>query len=119
MNPEKMIAAFLKVWETNPDNIFETSGTVKDLQTLSDSLVACQDKSDADVVKELKNWCRQYPKLTEKVMAEALGEKKLKGSDNVSDNVPQNTDDTALINLYPKITQVLRTRSPRMGKKDI
>ncbi len=114
MNSEKMIAAFLKIWETNPENIWETSEAIEGLQKLNDSLMACQDKSDADVVEDLKKWCRHYPKLTEKVIAEALGERKLKGSDNDSPN----TGDTAYINLYPKITEILRTRAPKMGKKE-
>ncbi|MGC9526540.1 MAG: hypothetical protein ACP5D7_13475 [Limnospira sp.] len=114
MNIEKMIAAFLKIWETNPDNIWKTSGAIEGLQKLNDSLIACQDKSDADIVEELKKWCRYYPKLTEKIMAEALGEKKLKGSDNDSPN----TEDMAYKNIYPKITEILLTRAPKMGKKE-
>ncbi|MDT9181490.1 hypothetical protein [Limnospira sp. PMC 289.06] len=114
MNPEKVIAAFLKIWETNPDNILETSEAIEGLQKLNDSLIACQDKSDADVVEELKKWCRSYPTLTEKIMAEVLGERKLKGSDNDSPNI----GDTAYKNLYPKITEILRTRAPKMGKKE-
>lgn len=114
MNPEKVIAAFLKIWETNPDNIWETSGAIKGLQKLNDSLIACQDKSDADIVEELKKWCRDYPKLTEKIMAEAFGEQKLRGSDNDSPN----TGDTDYKNIYPKIPEILLTRAPKMGKKE-
>ena len=47
-----------------------------------------------------------------------VGERKLRGSDNVSDNDSQNTDDTAYVNLYPKITDILRTRAPRMGNQE-
>lgn len=114
MNPEKVIAAFLKIWETNPDNIWETSEALEGLQKLNDSLIACQDKSDADVVEELKNWCRYYPTLTEKIMAEVLGERKLRGEHNDSPK----TGDTAYVNLYPKITEILLTRAPTMGKKE-
>jgi hypothetical protein len=119
MNTEKMIAAFLKIWETNPDNIWKTSGAIQGLQKLQDSLVDCQDKSDADIVKELKKWCRNYPKLTEKLMAEALGEKKLRGANNVDPNTDYpNPEDNPLVNQYPEITEILRNRVPRMGTKE-
>lgn len=113
MTPEQRIAAFLEVWETNPDNIWETSGAIRDLQTLNDSLVACQDKSDSEVAAEIKKWCRPYPKLTQKVM-DKLGEKKLRGSDNASPK----TGDTDYKNIYPKIPEILLTRAPKMGRKE-
>lgn len=113
MNPEQRIAAFWEIWETNPDNILETSGASQDLQTLNDRLLACQDKSDSEVATVIKEWCRPYPKLTQKLM-DKLGKKKLSGSDNDSPN----TGDTAYVNLYPKITEILRTRAPKMGKKE-
>lgn len=114
MNPEKVIAAFLKIWETNPDNIWKTSEAIEGLQKLNDGLIACQDKSDADIVEELKKWCCYYPKLTEKIMAEALGERKLTGSDNDSPN----TENTDYKNIYPKIPEILLTRAPKMCKKE-
>lgn len=35
MLPEQPIAVFWEIWETNPDNILETSGASQDLQTLN------------------------------------------------------------------------------------
>lgn len=114
MTPEQRIAAFWEIWETNPDNIWQTSGAIQGLKALNESLVACQDKSDAEVAAAIKEWCRPYPKLTEKIMAKTFGEQKLSGSDNDSPN----TDDTAYKNIYPKITEILLTRAPKMGKKE-
>ncbi|MEQ8462182.1 hypothetical protein [Coleofasciculus sp. E1-EBD-02] len=61
----------------------------------------------------IKEWCRSYPKLTQKLM-DKVGERNLRGEHNDSPN----TSDTAYVNLYPKITEILRTRSPKMGKKE-
>ncbi|WP_199249521.1 hypothetical protein [[Phormidium] sp. ETS-05] len=40
MTPEQRIAAFWEIWETNPDNIWQTSGAIQGLKSLSESLVA-------------------------------------------------------------------------------
>ncbi|USR91074.1 hypothetical protein NEA10_19980 [Phormidium yuhuli AB48] len=113
MTPEQRLAAFWEIWETNPDNILETSGAIQGLPTLRESLVACQNQSDADVAAEIKKWCRSYPKLTQKLM-DKVGERKLRGANN---DGPQ-TDDRAVVNQYPEITQILRNRVPRMGTKE-
>lgn len=113
MTPEQRLAAFWEIWKTNPDNILETSGASKDLQTLNDSLLACQDKSDSEVATVIKEWCRSYPKLTQKLM-DKVGERKLRGEHNDSPN----TGDTAYKNIYPKITEILLTRAPKIGKKE-
>jgi hypothetical protein len=113
MNPQDLIAAFLEVWESNPDNIWQSSGAIQGLEKLNDSLVVCQDKSDSELANELGQWCSSYPQLTQKVM-DKLGERKLRGEHNDSPN----TSDTADVNLYPKITEILRTRSPKMSKKE-
>lgn len=113
MKPEQRIAAFWEIWETNPNNILETSGASQDLQTLNDSLLACQDKSDSEVATVIKGWCRSYPKLTQKLM-DKVGERKLRGEHNDSPN----TGNTTYGNIYPKITEILLTRAPKMGKKE-
>ncbi|KOR36479.1 MULTISPECIES: hypothetical protein [Planktothricoides] len=113
MNPQDLIAAFLEVWDSNPDNIWQSSGAIQGLDQLNDSLAACQDKSDLELANELGKWCASYPQLTQKVM-DKLGERKLKGSDNDSPN----TEDTAYKNIYPKIPEILLTRAPKMGKKE-
>ncbi|MEA5418776.1 hypothetical protein VB712_06020 [Spirulina sp. CCNP1310] len=112
MTPEQRIAAFWEIWETNPDNIWEKSGAIQGLPDLQERLVACQDQSDAQVANEIKQWCLSYPKLTQKLM-DKVGERKLRGGDNL----PPTTDYQPLDNLYPKITQILRTRLPKMGKQ--
>ncbi|WP_354634796.1 hypothetical protein [Planktothricoides raciborskii] len=113
MTPEQRIAAFWEIWETNPDNIWQTSGAIQGLKSLSESLVACQDKSDAEIATAIKEWCRPYPKLTQKLM-DKVGERKLSGADNDSPN----TGNTDYKNIYPKITEILLTRAPKMGKKE-
>lgn len=111
MEPKEFIAAFLQVWETNPRNIFETSGAIQNLQTLSNSLEACQDKSDADIAAELKKWCRSYPKITQKIIA-VLGERKIKSFHNLNTQ----TEDNSTKNQYPEITEILRTRVQKTQK---
>ncbi|MBS0015147.1 MAG: hypothetical protein KFF72_02035 [Arthrospira sp. SH-MAG29] len=113
MNPQDLIAVFLEVWESNPDNIWQSSGAIQGLEQLNDSLAACQDKSDLELANELGKWCASYPQLTQKVM-DKLGKRKLSGSDNDSPN----TGDTAYKNIYPKITEILLTRAPITGKKE-
>ncbi|MGL4498074.1 MAG: hypothetical protein ACRCU2_03345 [Planktothrix sp.] len=113
MNPQDLIAAFLEVWETNPNNIWEKSGAIQGLPKLNESLTDCQDKSDLELANELGQWCSDYEPLSRKIM-EKLGEKKLRAENNL----PPNTDNHALINQYPEITKMLQTRLPRMGKKE-
>jgi len=113
MNPQDLIAVFLEVWESNPDNIWQSSGAIQGLEKLNNSLAACQDKSDLELANELGKWCGSYPQLNQKVM-DKLGEKKLRGENNDSPN----TTDTTYVNLYPKITEFLLTRAPIMGKKE-
>lgn len=110
---EQRIAAFLEIWETNPDKIWETSGAINHLQTLNERLVACQNQPDSELATVIKEWCRPYPELTQKLMS-IWGERKLRGCDNDS---PQ-TEDNAIINQYPEITKILRERTPKMGKKE-
>jgi hypothetical protein len=113
MTPEQRIAAFWEIWETNPDNIWETSGAIQGLPTLRESLMAGQNQSDAEVAAAIKQWCRSYPKLTQKLM-DKVGERKLTGANNAGPK----TDDRAVVNQYPEITEILRNRVPRMGKQE-
>ena len=113
MNPQNLIAAFLGIWETNPDNILQSSGATQGLDDLQKRLVACQGKSDLELANELGQWCSDYQPLSQKVM-DKLGEKKLRGANNAGPK----TDDRAVVNQYPEITEILRNRVPRMGKQE-
>jgi len=111
---QAFIAAFLEVWETNPDNIWQTSGAVQGLPELQKQLQDYQNQSDAELADALSQWCSDYEPLSRKIL-DKLGERKLKGSDNLSPNTSDQTTHQALINQYPEITQTLRNWAPKMG----
>lgn len=107
MNPEEIIAAFLKVWETNPNDIFEKSGAINGLDRLNDIFVGSQSDSNEEFANKLGKWCEDYPELTQVVLAET--ERKLKPENNISTQ----EDSKTLTNRYPKISQTLRDRQPQ------
>ncbi|EKD11280.1 hypothetical protein [Limnospira platensis] len=111
MNPEEMISGFLSVWENNPElfNHQEMSDSLEDLQT---QLAELETASDQEIADCLENWFSNYEAIADAV--DAASTRKLRGADNDSPN----TEDTAYINLYPKITEILLTRAPKMGKKE-
>ncbi len=111
MNPEELISAFLSVWEKSPElfNNPEVSDSLGDLQN---QLIELETASDQQIADCLENWFSNYEAITDAV--DAASTRKLSGGDNV----PPTTNYQPLVNLYPEITQILRTRLPRMGKKE-
>lgn len=124
MNPEEIIAAFLEVWETNPDNIFKTSGAVNGLDKLKETVKASQAESNEAFVEKLGAWCQDYPELTEVVVA--VGEGKLKDAVPVAsrkfdpaNNIPaKQEEDKTLDNRYPEISKTLRERLPKDSEEE-
>jgi len=111
MNPEDIISAFLLVWENNSElfNNPEVSDSLGDLQK---QLAELETASDEKIANCLEDWFSNYQAITNAV--EDTSTRKLSGSDNDSPN----TGDTAYKNIYPKITEILRTRAPKIGKKE-
>lgn len=111
MNPEELISAFLSVWENNSElfNNPEVSDSLGDLQK---QLAELETASDEEIADCLDDWLSDYEAITDAV--DAASTRKLRGSDNDS---PKTTDMT-YENLYPKITEILRTPAPIMGKKE-
>ncbi|MDB9519096.1 hypothetical protein PN466_19305 [Roseofilum reptotaenium CS-1145] len=114
MNPEEIIQAFLNVWETNPNDIFTTSGAIAGLEELNDMAIASATDSNTVFVDKLGKWCAQYPKLTDEIFAEAENQRKFKLKNNIPEpeTAPKKPDKT-LDNLYPKIPRSLRDRLPK------
>lgn len=106
MTPEEIIAAFLNIWETNPNNVFEKSGAVKGLDRLKEVVTHSQSDSNEVFVDRLGQWCGDYPQLTTVVMA--AKERKFKPENNFSSQEVEQT----LANRYPQISQALRDRQP-------
>ncbi|MFO7142037.1 hypothetical protein B9T16_10360 [Arthrospira sp. PCC 8006] len=111
MNPEDIISAFLSVWENNPE-LFNNPEVSESLGDLQKQLAELETASDEEIADCLEDWLSDYEAITNAV--DAASTRKLSGSDNDSPN----TGDTAYENLYPKITEILRTRAPKIGKKE-
>ncbi len=111
MNPEDLISAFLSVWEKNSE-LFNNSEVSDSLGGLQKQLAELETASDEEIANCLESWFSNYQPITNAV--EDTITRKLKGSDNDSPN----TGDTAYKNIYPKITEILRTRAPKIGKKE-
>lgn len=112
MNPEDLISAFLSVWEKNSE-LFNNSEVSDSLGDLQKQLAELETASDEEIANCLEDWLSAYEAITDAV--DAASTRKLKGSDNDS----HNTGDTAYKNIYPKITEILRTRAPITGKKRV
>lgn len=110
MTPEEIIAAFLQIWEDNPDKIFEKSGAVNGLEHLNKLLAQSLNDSNEDFANKLGEWCQEYPELTTVVVA--AGERKVKLEHNIS------TQDNGNIlhNEYPEISPTLRKRLPKIAE---
>ncbi len=111
MNPEELISAFLSVWENNPE-LFKNPEVSDSLGDLQNQLIKLKTASDEQIAECLESWFSNYEAITDAV--DAASTRKLSGADNDSPN----TGDTAYKNIYPKITEILLTRAPKMGKKE-
>lgn len=113
MTPEEqLIAAFLDIWETNPKNIFETSGAINGLDSLQKKIETSVDRSNEEFNSILGKWCQDYPELTKAILAEkdrqsgeGSNSRKVKGYQNVSTQ-----ESHSLQNQYPQISPSLRER---------
>ncbi|MDJ1171279.1 hypothetical protein PMG71_17765 [Roseofilum sp. BLCC_M154] len=106
MTDEEYMQAFLQVWETNPNNIFTTSGAMKGLPALNTLVVESKDESNEVFADKLGQWCSDYPKLSDQVFAAHNRKFKFK-KDSPK---PQTQPDKTLDNHYPQIPESLRKR---------
>ncbi len=106
--PEKIIAAFLQVWETNPDDIFTTSGAINGLPELSSYVVGHPEKSNADIAKKIQEWSRNYKQLRD-VLVAALRKPKNKPTDPTKQG-------NVVGNNYPELYASLCKRIEQSGK---
>ncbi len=113
MNPEEIIAAFLNVWQTNPKNIFETSGAIDSLDKLNEIVQAHKDDSNEVFAEKLGEWCAEYPKLTDAVVATG----KCKKFDPEKSTPTQQEENRTLDNRHPQISEVLRGKLPQESEK--
>jgi hypothetical protein len=120
MTPEKMIYAFLQIWENNPDDIFTKSGSINGLQELRDNLVNSQNESNSEILKVLQTWCKQYSLIGQKVAI--LAARKLDASANIPPtpdiNNPAPSNEQIRINQYPEISEILRSRLPKATEQN-
>ena len=124
MNPEETIAAFLEVWETNPNNIFKTSGAINGLDKLKETVETHKAGSNEVLAEKLGEWCAEYPELTGMVVA--VGERKLKDAASVASrkprpehHTPAPEDSKILDNRAPEISKVLRDRLAKDGEEEV
>ncbi len=111
MNPEELISAFLSVWENNPE-LFKKPEVSDSLGELQTQLIKLKNASDEQIADCLESWFSNYEAITDAV--DAASTRKIRGEHNI----PPSTESHELVNLYPEITEVLRTRLPRIGKKE-
>ncbi len=111
MNPEELISAFLSVWENKPE-LFKNPEVSDSLGELQNQLIKLKTASDEQIADCLESWFSNYEAITDAV--DAASTRKIRGEHNI----PPSTESHDLVNLYPEITEVLRTRLPRMGKKE-
>jgi hypothetical protein len=111
MNPEDIISAFLSVWETDSE-LFNNPDVSDSLGDLQKQLAKLETASDEEIADCLEDWFSDYEAITDAV--DASSTRKLTGANNAGPK----TDDRAVVNQYPEITEILRNRVPRMGTKE-
>ncbi len=108
MTPEQTIAAFLEVWENNPE-LFLAEDVKKDLDGLNQALTSSPDAPNADIAKQIQDWCKTHHAIRDAVRSYT---RKVKPENNIS---PQNNS-KSLHNQYPQVSQTLRDRLPKIGE---
>ena len=106
--PETIIAAFLQVWETNPDDIFTTSGAINGLPELKSYVVGNPDKPNADIAKKIQDWSKNYKQLRDVIAALSRKPKNIPTDPTKQANVVDNR--------YPELAESLRKRIEQSGK---
>ena len=105
MKPEEIIAAFLQVWENDPE-LFLAADVEKDLDSLNAAIISPPDAANEDIAKQIQNWCKKHPNVRDVVR---VATRKLKPENNASTS----EEGKILDNRYPEISKVLRERLPK------
>ncbi|WP_254566287.1 hypothetical protein [Oscillatoria sp. HE19RPO] len=106
MTPEETIEAFLQVWENKPDLFLSPDVTNEELDSLNKQITSSSDTSNAEIAKQIREWCKNHPTIRDAVRA---APKKVKGYQNISTQ-----ESHSLQNQYPKISSSLRERLPKI-----
>lgn len=102
MTPEQIIAAFLKVWETQP-NLFQTA----DLDGLSKTIASQQKAPSSTMETALKKWLQQHPPIRDAVRSASRGL-------NAENNDRPLPDDRTRENQYRQISEILKQFTPNL-----
>ena len=97
---EEFIAAFLRVFELQPE-LFEEVEATEAIAELDDLLADLKKASNQEVADAISNWCEYYPDITDAVVTEISA-----GEESREDAPKQGT----LTKLYPNLVKNLRKR---------
>lgn len=97
---EEFIAAFLRVFEFQPE-LFEEVDATEAIGELDDLLAELKKASNEEVADAISNWCEYYPDITDAVVTELSA-----GVGSQEDAPKQET----LTKLYPNLVKNLRKR---------
>lgn len=120
MTPEKIITAFLVVWENQPELFSEILSD--HLQALQNSLIELNTESNQTVADFLDEWLSDHETISHAVEKAMTGQKKLDDSANIPPtpdiNNPNASDDQITINQYPTSSEILRNRLPKATEQN-
>lgn len=97
------IAAFLQVFETQPD-LFEKVGAVAALANLNQTISDMADKSDEEVADAIAKWCEDYPEISKAI--------NLKDRKWEPQPTKQESQEPKLRDRYPDLPKNLKKRLP-------
>ena len=113
LTPEKIIAAFLEVFENRAEvfEVFSESVSEEDpprlarddLPRLDVNIRNLKDRPNQEVADAIRDWCRKYPSIAEVVLDLAWRKPTPKATE-------PDKQEGILINRYPELPANLRTR---------
>lgn len=101
MKPEKIIAAFLQVWDKNPE-LFLSADVEADLDSLNQKITSSPDAPNSEIAKQIQEWCKNHPNIRDAVLAASRKPIPKSSQSAQSGNV--------LDNRFPTLSQILRER---------
>ena len=103
---EEFIAAFLEVFENNPQIFVDQLGAVDALNNLSNTISEMTDKSNEEVADAIGEWCEEYPNITNEINSIII--RKLKPKP-----IKKEGQEPMLSDRYPSLPENLRNRLPK------
>lgn len=98
---EEFIAAFLRVFESQPE-LFEEVEAVEAVAELDEIIAELKKASNQEVADAISNWCEYYPDITDAVVTELSA-----SEDALTEEDPKQEK---LTKLYPNLVNNLRKR---------